>query len=113
MQAFVLPGATPSDATIELAMLTASDMRSGEWPPREPRCRQQHRTVPRFLDGDDVWVPTKLDQEVNVLNSIPDVAMVNGALLYWCIWEPTATEQDDDVLTGGVATGVLSRPRSR
>jgi hypothetical protein len=28
--------------------------------------------------GDDVWVPFKLQQQVDVLERLPDVAMVNG-----------------------------------
>jgi glycosyltransferase involved in cell wall biosynthesis len=63
-----------------------------------------------FLDGDDVWVPTKLAEQVDVLESMPDVAMVNGALLYWSSWDPTATKSDDNVLTGGVADRRLDPP---
>jgi glycosyltransferase involved in cell wall biosynthesis len=54
-----------------------------------------------FLDGDDVLVPNKLAEQVDVLESMPDVAMVNGAMLHWHSWKPTATEADDTVVLGG------------
>jgi glycosyltransferase involved in cell wall biosynthesis len=63
-----------------------------------------------FLDGDDVWFPAKLTEQVDVLESMPDIAMVNGALLYWSSWDPSATKKDDNVLTGGVADRRLDPP---
>jgi glycosyltransferase involved in cell wall biosynthesis len=71
-----------------------------------------HGTAPYlgFLDGDDVWVAGKLAEQVDVLESMPDVAMVNGALQYWSSWDPAATREDADVLTGGVADRRLEPP---
>jgi glycosyltransferase involved in cell wall biosynthesis len=73
-----------------------------------------HATAPflAFLDADDVWEPEKLAEQVNVLDSMPDVAMVCGALLYWHSWNPGATEADIVLLTGGMANERLDPPKA-
>ncbi len=63
-----------------------------------------------YLDGDDVWVPTKLAEQVDLLDSMPDVAMVNGAIRRWHSWDPWATKQDTVVLTGAAADVRLDPP---
>src|SRR3954454_14702620 len=40
-----------------------------------------------FLDADDVWTPTKLTDQVAILDRHPEVAMVAGAAKYWGSWE--------------------------
>ncbi|MCH9731243.1 MAG: glycosyltransferase family 2 protein [Actinomycetia bacterium] len=65
-----------------------------------------------FIDGDDVWVPTKLAEQVDLLERMPDVAMVNGALLYWHSWDPAATEEDETILTAGVADRRIDPPEA-
>jgi glycosyltransferase involved in cell wall biosynthesis/SAM-dependent methyltransferase len=49
-----------------------------------------------FLDADDVWMPTKLEQQVFILDSHPEVDLVYGAMLYWHSWAkgPNPAEQD-------------------
>jgi glycosyltransferase involved in cell wall biosynthesis len=73
-----------------------------------------HATAPyiAFLDADDVWLPSKLAEQVDLLASMPDVAMVCGALLYWYSWDPASTEADRAVLTGGVADRRLEPPEA-
>jgi glycosyltransferase involved in cell wall biosynthesis len=73
-----------------------------------------HSSAPylAFLDADDVWVPSKLTEQVDLLERMPDVAMVNGALLYWHSWDPASTGQDCPVLTGGVADRRLDPPEA-
>ncbi len=39
-----------------------------------------------FLDADDVWLPHKLEQQVALLDSHPDAAMVYGNTQYWYGW---------------------------
>jgi glycosyltransferase involved in cell wall biosynthesis len=39
-----------------------------------------------FLDADDVWVPHKLEEQVAILNSHLDVAMVYGPIQWWYSW---------------------------
>ncbi|GET35676.1 glycosyltransferase family 2 protein [Microseira wollei] len=46
-----------------------------------------------FLDADDVWLPSKLDQQVEIMESQPDVAMVYGRSQYWLSW----TGHPDDI----------------
>ena len=45
-----------------------------------------------FLDADDVWVREKLEQQVEILNSHPEAALVYGATRYWYSW--TGNEED-------------------
>ena len=65
-----------------------------------------------FLDGDDVWVPAKLAEQVELLDRMPDVAMVNGAIRQWYSWDPSATKADVVVLTGDVADRCLDPPEA-
>jgi glycosyltransferase involved in cell wall biosynthesis len=65
-----------------------------------------------FLDGDDVWDPSKLAEQVDVLESMPDVAMVNGAVIGWSSWDSTSTEADRMYLTGGMADRRLNPPEA-
>lgn len=65
-----------------------------------------------FIDGDDVWVPTKLAEQVDLLERMPDVAMVGGAYLYWYSWDPAETEPDETFLTGGVADRRIDPPEA-
>jgi glycosyltransferase involved in cell wall biosynthesis/SAM-dependent methyltransferase len=39
-----------------------------------------------LLDADDVWLPHKLQEQVEILEAQPDVALLYGAPLYWFGW---------------------------
>lgn len=39
-----------------------------------------------FLDGDDVWLPHKLEQQVAILENQPEASMVYGPLRRWYSW---------------------------
>jgi glycosyltransferase involved in cell wall biosynthesis/SAM-dependent methyltransferase len=39
-----------------------------------------------FLDGDDVWLPRKLEQQVAILESQPEAALVCGRAQWWYSW---------------------------
>lgn len=71
-----------------------------------------HTTSPyiAFLDADDVWVPSKLAEQVDLLDRNPEVAMVHGAMLFWRSWDPSATRVDNVVLTAGLADRRLDPP---
>ena len=73
-----------------------------------------HASAPyiAFLDADDVWVPSKLAEQVDLLESMPDVAMVNGAMIYWYSWDPASTKADRPVLTGGMADRRIDPPEA-
>jgi glycosyltransferase involved in cell wall biosynthesis len=45
-----------------------------------------------LLDADDVWLPTKLREQVDLLEAHPDVGMLYGNSLYWYGW----TDVPDD-----------------
>jgi len=49
-----------------------------------------------FLDADDVWLPEKLAQQVAILNSQPEAAMVCGPVQWWYSWtgDPGAAGRD-------------------
>lgn len=40
-----------------------------------------------LLDADDVWLPGKLTDQVNIFQQHPDIAMVAEASNYWSTWE--------------------------
>jgi glycosyltransferase involved in cell wall biosynthesis len=73
-----------------------------------------HTTAPyiALLDADDVSEPEKLAEQVDLLESMPDVAMICGALLYWYSWDPVATKADVVLLTGGMAERRLDPPEA-
>lgn len=39
-----------------------------------------------FTDGDDVWRPSRLSEQVGILDDHPDVGMVCGTANYWRSW---------------------------
>jgi glycosyltransferase involved in cell wall biosynthesis len=73
-----------------------------------------HTTAPylAFLDGDDVWVADKLAEQVDLLESMPDVALVNGAVLTWWSWDPASTSPDVLHVIGGVPDRRIDPPEA-
>ena len=65
-----------------------------------------------FIDADDVWESSKLAEQVGLMERMPEVGMICGALLHWYSWDPEATEADFAVLTGGVADRRLDPPHT-
>lgn len=49
-----------------------------------------------LLDSDDVWLPEKLERQVTILETHPEVGLLFGAPLYWFGWtgEPEDRERD-------------------
>jgi len=49
-----------------------------------------------FVDGDDIWLPHKLEHEVHILDTHPKAAMVYGPVEYWFSWtqDPEDSERD-------------------
>jgi glycosyltransferase involved in cell wall biosynthesis len=39
-----------------------------------------------LLDADDIWLPEKLERQVNILEAHPDAGMVYGSTLMWYSW---------------------------
>jgi glycosyltransferase involved in cell wall biosynthesis len=62
-----------------------------------------------FLDADDVWEPTKVAEQVAILEQHPEVAMVYGRTLIWHSWAvPSAAE--DHFYDLGVAPDRVHEP---
>lgn len=53
-----------------------------------------------FLDGDDVWLPNKLEEQVAILASHPKADMVYGPLQMWCSWTGDPKDLHLDQLYG-------------
>jgi glycosyltransferase involved in cell wall biosynthesis len=43
-----------------------------------------------FIDADDVWLPSKLADQIEILLLNPEVGMVCGTVLYWRSWSSGA-----------------------
>lgn len=64
-----------------------------------------------FLDADDAWLPRKLEDQVEILDSRPEAGMVYGNTLYWHSWTGKAEDLERDYMPDlGVTTGVLFEP---
>jgi glycosyltransferase involved in cell wall biosynthesis len=72
-----------------------------------------------FLDSDDVWLPTKIEKQVRVLNEQPDVGLVYTGVQFidtnggpcaggLCWDEPVRKVLYEDLMTHNVITGSLS-----
>jgi len=64
-----------------------------------------------FLDADDVWLPHKLEQQVEILNSHPEAAMIYGRAQWWYSW--TGNPEDiprDSIQALGVQSNLLIEP---
>lgn len=48
------------------------------------------------IDGDDVWMPKKLEQQVAILEAYPQAAMVFAPLLIWYSWTGKPEDRDRD-----------------
>jgi len=51
-----------------------------------------------FLDADDVWLPEKLEQQVAILDALPEVGMVYGLSQWWYSWTGIPEDQQRDFM---------------
>ena len=64
-----------------------------------------------FLDADDVYLPQKLEQQVSLLQSHPQAAMVYGATQHWFSWTGRAEDAALDHLRKlGASPNTLVQP---
>ncbi|MCW9682204.1 glycosyltransferase family 2 protein [Dolichospermum planctonicum UHCC 0167] len=71
-----------------------------------------------FLDADDIWLPHKLDQQVPILESHPEAAMLYGRTQVWFTWmenNPVSSwnpdnAQDDFMTITSVEFDTLIKP---
>jgi glycosyltransferase involved in cell wall biosynthesis len=65
-----------------------------------------------FLDADDVYLPEKLERQIAVLNTHPEVGMVFGPTLHWWSWtgDPADRQRDSVRRLGGAPETVVPAP---
>jgi glycosyltransferase involved in cell wall biosynthesis len=64
-----------------------------------------------FLDADDIWLPQKLETQVALLDSKPEVGIVFGATKYWYSWTDNPQDRQRDCLREiGVESNTLFKP---
>jgi hypothetical protein len=66
-----------------------------------------------FLDADDVFMPTRLEAHIRILERLPAPSVVIGTELYWRSWDAEAYSRPgprDFVSTLGVTANVLFQP---
>ena len=65
-----------------------------------------------FLDADDVWLPHKLEQQVALLESHSEAAMVYGPAQQWYSWARTSHDSHGDsvIKRSGGPSNVLLKP---
>jgi glycosyltransferase involved in cell wall biosynthesis len=49
-----------------------------------------------FLDADDVWFPHTIEEQVAILKSHPEVALVYGPIQYWFSWTGQVEDRERD-----------------
>ena len=59
-----------------------------------------------YLDGDDVWLPKKLEEQVAILESHPEAVMVYGPLHRWYSWNANPSDLHREDLFGAGRKGV-------
>jgi glycosyltransferase involved in cell wall biosynthesis len=60
------------------------------------QCRGKYVAL---LDADDVWFPNKLEEQVEILESEPEAAMVYGVSEYWYSWLGGTHDRQSDYKT--------------
>lgn len=65
-----------------------------------------------WLDGDDVWMPKKLERQVRILQEHPEAAMVYGRLHVWYGWTGKESDLRRDFIQdlGGSADTIIQPP---
>lgn len=64
-----------------------------------------------FLDADDIFLPQKLQEQVSILESHKEAAMVYGPTLHWYSWTGKAEDRERDHFRKlGVAPNTLVQP---
>ena len=58
-----------------------------------------------FLDGDDVWLPNKLADQVALLHTRNDVDALTGSTQFWKSWD--ASNSSDEIIRIGPSSGTV------
>jgi glycosyltransferase involved in cell wall biosynthesis len=57
-------------------------------------------TLVAFLDADDVWMPRKLERQVEILEAHPEAALVYGPAQLWYGWTGDPADLERDAVLG-------------
>jgi glycosyltransferase involved in cell wall biosynthesis len=63
-----------------------------------------------FLDADDVWLPSKLEEQVALMRQRPDVGLVYGPVELWHSWTGAPGSRPDEFMELGVPTETVIPP---
>jgi glycosyltransferase involved in cell wall biosynthesis len=64
-----------------------------------------------FLDADDAWYPCTLEEQVAILDTYPQAALVYGAIEWWYGWTDQAADRGRDFVEKlGVPSNTLIQP---
>jgi glycosyltransferase involved in cell wall biosynthesis len=75
--------------------------------------REGHGLYVAFLDADDVWLPQKLANQVEMLDTRPGVSMVYGPGHYWYSWTGKSEDETRDFMQDmQVPGGTVAEPPS-
>ena len=55
--------------------------------------RSSHGQYLAFLDSDDVWLPTKLEQQIALMDAHPQSGLIYGPSEYWYDWDIDGSPQ--------------------
>lgn len=74
----------------------ADHLNKGHSVARNLGIQKSNGTYIAFLDADDIWMPHKLEQQVAILESHPDVGMLYANTRYWFGWtnDPDHAKRD-------------------
>lgn len=56
-----------------------------------------------FLDGDDVFLPKRLERHVNALDAMPRVDMVQSDVIHWHSWVAPGEREEEDYVRPAVS----------
>jgi glycosyltransferase involved in cell wall biosynthesis len=111
-----------SDGSTELAQAYAARYRERLRLLRRPEHRNlsaarnygvnhSHGKYVAFLDADDVWMRMKLEEQVAILETVPEAAATYGKEMIWYSWTGRAADATRDVWVDlGLPSDALVRP---